>query len=211
MNKDYYKILGVSKTSSLDDIKKSFRSLAKEYHPDINKNPEAKFKMQEILEAYEVLSNDAKRKEYDRKGTFDSPNIKNESYNTNYYDFKYNYNWYTVNLFVGDIYINIETLNSFILTEMPPRVKSIRIRKNVPILEIGFERYINLSKIHTQLDIKILNWLLKNDSIFLNHYTICSDFFMPFTGEAYIRNVRQYDTNNKKYSKILKKVNKIKY
>lgn len=66
--KDYYKILGVSETSSKDDIKKAFRSLAKKYHPDRNGNDEnAIKKFQEVNEAYEVLSNEDSKKSYDEK------------------------------------------------------------------------------------------------------------------------------------------------
>lgn len=68
--KDYYKILGISKTASQDEIKKAFRKLAKQYHPDVNKtdkNAEAKFK--EINEAYDVLGNAEKKAEYDNGGS----------------------------------------------------------------------------------------------------------------------------------------------
>lgn len=67
--KDYYKILGVSKNATKDDIKKAYRKLAMKYHPDKNKgdkNAEEKFK--EINEANEVLSDDEKRKKYDELG-----------------------------------------------------------------------------------------------------------------------------------------------
>jgi molecular chaperone DnaJ len=66
MKKDYYKILGVSKDASKDDIKKAFRKLSIKYHPDRNqgdKKAEEKFK--EVAEAYEVLGDDEKRKQYD--------------------------------------------------------------------------------------------------------------------------------------------------
>ncbi|MHB8600648.1 MAG: DnaJ C-terminal domain-containing protein [Ktedonobacteraceae bacterium] len=67
--KDYYKILGVQRGASADDIKKAFRKLARKYHPDVNpgdKKSEEKFK--EINEAYEVLSDADKRKKYDTLG-----------------------------------------------------------------------------------------------------------------------------------------------
>ncbi len=67
--KDYYKTLGVARTASSDDIRKAFRKLAREYHPDVakdKKNAEEKFK--EINEAYEVLGDADKRKKYDTLG-----------------------------------------------------------------------------------------------------------------------------------------------
>ncbi|MGE7666539.1 molecular chaperone DnaJ [Ureibacillus composti] len=66
--RDYYKVLGVSKTASQDEIKKAYRKLSKQYHPDINKEPGADEKFKEIAEAYEVLSDDTKRSQYDQFG-----------------------------------------------------------------------------------------------------------------------------------------------
>ena len=66
--KDYYKILGVSRDAKTDDIRKAYRKLAKQYHPDINKEPGAEEKYKEINEAYEVLKDPDKREKYDTLG-----------------------------------------------------------------------------------------------------------------------------------------------
>lgn len=69
--RDYYEVLGVSKGASKDEIKKAYRKLSKKYHPDINKEPDAAEKFKEITEAYEVLSDDQKRANYDQFGHAD--------------------------------------------------------------------------------------------------------------------------------------------
>lgn len=77
MNKrDYYEVLGVSKGASQDEIKRAFRKLAKKYHPDVSKEPDAAEKFKEAQEAYAVLSDDEKRAQYDQYGhaAFDSMN-----------------------------------------------------------------------------------------------------------------------------------------
>ena len=65
MVKNYYKILGVNRTSSEDDIKKAYRKLALKFHPDKNKESDAEEKFKEIAEAYEVLSDRTKKNKYD--------------------------------------------------------------------------------------------------------------------------------------------------
>ena len=67
--KDYYEVLGVDKNASQDEIKSAFRKLAKKYHPDINKEEGAEAKFKEIGEAYAVLSDEQKRKQYDQFGS----------------------------------------------------------------------------------------------------------------------------------------------
>jgi molecular chaperone DnaJ len=66
--RDYYEVLGVSKNASQDEIKDAYRKLAMQYHPDRNKAPDAEEKFKEISEAYAVLSDDQKRRQYDTLG-----------------------------------------------------------------------------------------------------------------------------------------------
>lgn len=68
MGKDYYKVLGIQKGASDEDIKKAYRKLALKYHPDKNKAPGAEDKFKEVAEAYEVLSDKKKRDIYDKHG-----------------------------------------------------------------------------------------------------------------------------------------------
>src|SRR4051794_35122269 len=66
LEKDYYKALGVSKDAPADEIKKSYRKLARQYHPDANKgDAKSEERFKEISEAYDVLSDTKRRKEYD--------------------------------------------------------------------------------------------------------------------------------------------------
>jgi molecular chaperone DnaJ len=65
LNKDFYKVLGVSKDSSDAEITKAYRKLARKYHPDLNKTKEAEEKFKDISEAYDVLSNKQERQKYD--------------------------------------------------------------------------------------------------------------------------------------------------
>lgn len=66
--RDYYEVLGLERNASVDDIKKAYRKLAMQYHPDRNKEPGAEEKFKEISEAYAVLSDQQKRAQYDRFG-----------------------------------------------------------------------------------------------------------------------------------------------
>ena len=66
--KDYYKILDVDRSASKEEIQKAFRKLARKYHPDVSKSPDAETRFKEINEAYEVLKDPDKRKRYDSLG-----------------------------------------------------------------------------------------------------------------------------------------------
>ena len=68
MEKDYYKTLGVSKDATREQIKDAYRRLVLKYHPDVNKDPKAQAKMQELNEAYAVLNDEQKRAQYDSFG-----------------------------------------------------------------------------------------------------------------------------------------------
>jgi molecular chaperone DnaJ len=71
--KDYYEVLGVSKQSSADEIKRAFRKLARQHHPDVNKEAGSETKFKEINEAYQVLSDPNKRSQYDYYGSAGGP------------------------------------------------------------------------------------------------------------------------------------------
>ena len=67
--RDYYKTLGVSRDANADDIRKSYRRLARKYHPDVSDDPNAETKFKEVSEAYEVLKDQEKRQLYDQLGS----------------------------------------------------------------------------------------------------------------------------------------------
>lgn len=69
--RDYYEILGVSKTASKEEIRKAYRKLSKQYHPDLNKEAGAEEKFKEVTEAFETLSDETKRAQYDQFGHAD--------------------------------------------------------------------------------------------------------------------------------------------
>ncbi|CAN0605734.1 unnamed protein product, partial [Ectocarpus sp. 12 AP-2014] len=66
--RDYYKILGVARDASADDVRKAFRKLARKYHPDVNTDADAESKFKDVNEAYEVLKDNERRAAYDQLG-----------------------------------------------------------------------------------------------------------------------------------------------
>src|SRR5216110_3797717 len=66
--RDYYELLGIARDADADDVKRAFRRLARELHPDVSDAPDAEQRFREVVEAYEVLSNSERRQLYDRFG-----------------------------------------------------------------------------------------------------------------------------------------------
>ena len=87
--RDYYEVLGVSKDAKKEDIKRAYRRLVKKYHPDVNKEADAEEKFKEIQEAYEVLSDDAKRQAYDQYGHAGTQGSDPRSGNGGGFDYTY--------------------------------------------------------------------------------------------------------------------------
>ncbi len=82
---NYYEVLGIDKTADPATIKKAYRTLAKKYHPDISKEPNAEQKFKEIAESYDILSNPEKRSMYDRNGFYSDGQFNDRYQRGNYY------------------------------------------------------------------------------------------------------------------------------
>ena len=111
--KDYYQVLGIAKDASADDIKKAFRKLARKYHPDISKEPDAAARMAEVNEANAVLSDPEKRKAYDQLG--DASQF-NQAADHGYSDFQPPPGWDQHNFHFrqhGGSHANAESYSSF--------------------------------------------------------------------------------------------------
>src|SRR5438270_12444698 len=82
--RDYYEVLGVDRAANDGEIKKAFRRLARELHPDVNESADAEERFREVAEAYEVLSNSERRELYDR---FGHAGLRSGGFTPGYFDF----------------------------------------------------------------------------------------------------------------------------
>lgn len=144
--KDYYDILGVSKTATDDEIKSAFRKLAKKYHPDVSKEANAGEKFKEAQEAYAVLSDPSKRKQYDQYGhqAFSSQNgTPGGGYDFSNFDF-------------SDIFSDLFGSNFGFSSFGGGSNRSNRSSKGRDVLyktEIGFEEAVFGTKMTINLDV----------------------------------------------------------
>ncbi|MBU3922646.1 molecular chaperone DnaJ [Patescibacteria group bacterium] len=103
MSKDYYSILGVSKSSSKEEIKRAYRKLAHQYHPDKNGGDDKKFK--EINESYQILSDDQKRQQYDQFGTnFNQAGSSGAGFEDMFSGFQGNFSNFDFSDMFGDVF-----------------------------------------------------------------------------------------------------------
>jgi len=148
--KDYYEILEVPRDASQEDIKKAYRRLAKQYHPDVNKDdPQANEKFKEINEAYEVLMDPQKRAQYDRFGTVGESSFggQNTADFGGFGDFSEIFN--NFNFGLGDIFNSFfgrERSQTF--TRTPTRGADISTSVEVTLEEVltGIERELEVTR-----------------------------------------------------------------
>jgi hypothetical protein len=170
--KDYYKILEISKFAGKNEVIKSFRRLAKKYHPDVNKSPEASRKFREVYEAYEILKDDIKRRSYDNI-------LNNEEYQR---DAKYQK---TYNQTTSEKSSEYENYNKWTFSAK----KNAEYYSNLnyrdffnSVLKVTAKITINITSGILGILLSLLLYLL---SLFLNLFEIASVifivFFSPFT------------------------------
>ena len=157
---DYYKILGVSKNATEEEIKKAYRKLAMKYHPDLNSSKDAEDKMKEINEAYEQVMKNKNQSTSSNKSTSNSNTYtSNNSYYQEYND-EDDYTYYRDsnislddidlnalninNLFMGDVCVYRYKFNHDFFARFEEQTKLKVLYKNAILLKVGFEEYINL-------------------------------------------------------------------
>lgn len=210
---DYYKILGISKNATEDEIKKAYRKLAMKYHPDLNSSKDAEDKMKEINEAYEQVMKNKNQSTSSNKSTSNSNTYtSNNSYYQEYND-EDDYTYYRDsnislddidlnalninNLFMGDVCVYRYKFNHDYFARFEEQTKLKVLYKNAILLKVGFEEYINLSSLPTILLIKLFSGKLD-----LNKLKIKGDFFKPYADELFVKDAVELNNVHEKYASI---------
>ena len=210
---DYYKILGISKNATEDEIKKAYRKLAMKYHPDLNPSKDAEDKMKEINEAYEQVMKNKNQSTSSNKSTSNSNTYtSNNSYYQEYND-EDDYTYYRDsnislddidlnalninNLFMGDVCVYRYKFNHDYFARFEEQTKLKVLYKNAILLKVGFEEYINLSSLPTILLIKLFSGKLD-----LNKLKIKGDFFKPYADELFVKDAVELNNVHEKYASI---------
>ena len=210
---DYYKILGVSKNATEEEIKKAYRKLAMKYHPDLNPSKNAENKMKEINEAYEQVMKNKNQSTNSNKSTSNSNTYTS---NNSYYQEDNDEEDYTYyrdsnislddidlnalninNLFMGDVCVYRYKFNHDYFARFEEQTKLKVLYKNAILLKVGFEEYINLSSLPTILLIKLFSGKLD-----LNKLKIKGDFFKPYADELFVKDAVELNNVHEKYASI---------
>ena len=210
---DYYKILGVSKNATEEEIKRAYRKLAMKYHPDLNSSKDAEDKMKEVNEAYEQVMKNKNQSTSSNKSTSNSNTYtSNNSYYQEYND-EDDYTYYRDsnislddidlnalninNLFMGDVCVYRYKFNHDYFARFEEQTKLKVLYKNAILLKVGFEEYINLSSLPTILLIKLFSGKLD-----LNKLKIKGDFFKPYADELFVKDAVELNNVHEKYASI---------
>lgn len=154
--RDYYEVLGVEKTASDEEIKRAYRALAKKYHPDVSKEPNAAEKFKEVQEAYEVLSDPQKREQYNQFG-HEGPNVGGNGFGG--FDFGGGFGGFE------DIFSSFFGGGKRASQSGPVRGKSLKTSMTLSFEEAAFgtEKEINVTKYDTCSDCSGTGAQSKND------------------------------------------------
>lgn len=187
---DYYKILELQKNCSKDDIKKSYRKLAMKYHPDKNSDSNAENKFKEISEAYDILSDIDKRKQYDMYG---------KSFNKNMSNFR-------ANDIFNSFFNDINTFNNFNGNSNFVNVTKISSNGNTFVFSNNnVNNNINEKKINEQFKIKLKSKIITrklNNKIYDNKI----GYILNYNNDRYIININNNNISVK-FDNILPLVN----